>query len=375
MNNFNIRIKVKGHALKKEVFMGFLKHTGQSTDFDSIEYKKILCPEYPSFLDEYIALPVLQRLAGVGLLCGTDWTPLFKNRFFYSRLDHSINCALIVWNFTKDKTQTIAALFHDVSTPAFSHVTDFRNGDALKQESTERGTVKMINEDLELSELLFKDGIYKYEMQDYHIYPIADNKMPGLSADRLEYMFPSGCSLDSVWTMQEIKNLYSNITVLKNEEGKPELGFNDKDAALEYAAKFIQTSLILQHNEDKIAMQLMADVITRAIECSFISEEELFSQSERSIIQYFDSLLKENGDETFCKLYHTFRNMTVVQHTREPLAESYCVSLSVKKRYVDPLVKSEEKCTRLSKAHPSAQSLINDFLNFTDTPYGCVPWC
>ena len=54
------------------------------------KYHRILCKKTPDFLSKYISLPILKRLEGVGLLCGTDWTPLFHNNFFYSRLDHSI---------------------------------------------------------------------------------------------------------------------------------------------------------------------------------------------------------------------------------------------------------------------------------------------
>ena len=90
------------------------------------KYHSILCSDFPDFLDEYIQLPFLQRLEGVGLLCGTDWTKLFHNRFYYSRLNHSVGTALITWNFTHSKKQSIASLLHDISTPAFSHVNDFR---------------------------------------------------------------------------------------------------------------------------------------------------------------------------------------------------------------------------------------------------------
>ncbi|WP_288750039.1 hypothetical protein [uncultured Treponema sp.] len=158
------------------------------------KYHKILCKKTPDFLSKYISLPILKRLEGVGLLCGTDWTPLFHNSFFYSRLDHSLGTALIVWNFTKDKKQTIAALLHDVSTPAFSHVSDFKNGDALTQSSTENLNAQLIENDLELLEFLKQDGIKVAEVNDYHIYPVADNEIPGLSADRLEYMYPSSSS-------------------------------------------------------------------------------------------------------------------------------------------------------------------------------------
>lgn len=46
------------------------------------KYHKILCKKTPDFLSKYISLPILKRLEGVGLLCGTDWTPLFHNSFF-----------------------------------------------------------------------------------------------------------------------------------------------------------------------------------------------------------------------------------------------------------------------------------------------------
>ena len=88
-----------------------------AASYDIKKYHKILSPDYPDFIDKYLALPILARLKGVGLLCGTDWTKLYKNRFHYSRLDHSVGVALIIWHFTHDKVQTLAGLFHDASTP------------------------------------------------------------------------------------------------------------------------------------------------------------------------------------------------------------------------------------------------------------------
>ncbi|MDY5818586.1 MAG: HD domain-containing protein, partial [Treponema sp.] len=202
-------------------------------DYDISEYFNILCPrdDWPPFLDKYLKLPVLQRLAGVGLLCGTDWTPLYKNRFYYSRLDHSKGVALIVWHFTHDKAQTIAGLLHDISTPVFSHVSDFRKGDALTQTATEEPTSRIIRGDAELGRLLAEDGLTAAQVEDYHFYPIADNEIPQLSADRLEYMFPSGMALDGSWAMEEIRRCYNDLTILKNEEGRDELGFRSLEVA------------------------------------------------------------------------------------------------------------------------------------------------
>lgn len=196
-------------------------------EYNISKYHDILCPkeDYPPFLDKYIELPLLQRLSGVGLLCGTDWTRLYRNRFYYSRLDHSIGTALIIWHFTHDKAQTLAGLFHDVSTPVFSHVSDFRKNDALTQTATEAPTLTILRSNVELAHLLAQDRLDVSLIEDYHRYPVADNEIPQLSADRLEYMFPSGMALDGSWTMDEIRQCYTDLSVLKNEKGEDELGF------------------------------------------------------------------------------------------------------------------------------------------------------
>ncbi len=344
--------------------------------FDIAEYHEILCPETPDFLSRYIALPMMQRLSEVGLLCGTDWTKLFNNRMFYSRLDHSIGCALIVWNYTKNKRQTLAALFHDVSTPAFSHVIDFRNGDALKQESTENLNEKMITENEELNYMLKEDGIYQYEVRNYHKYPIADNNMPRLSADRLEYMYPSGAALGAYWSTSEVRDNYSHIKVCINEEGQQELSFDDMETAFVYAKKFADISLMLQHNEDKVAMQMMADIVTRAINLGFISENDLYSMSEKSIISLFDDKMQNNEDDEFTRLFYTYCNMNHILHTDTAISDGFNVRLDVKKRYVDPIVcdKNGVARGRLSAINSQADKMIKEFLAFEDTLYGSVPW-
>lgn len=94
------------------------------------------------------------RLRDVGMNCGCEYTafPRFVKIGPYSRYDHSLGVALIVWHFTKRKEQTLAGLFHDLATPVFAHVVDFLNGDHLRQESTEAGTRECIAGSPELME-------------------------------------------------------------------------------------------------------------------------------------------------------------------------------------------------------------------------------
>lgn len=357
------------------------EHPQSEKAFNIEEYYKILCPEFPNFLKKYIELSIMQRLSGIGLLCGTDWTSLYKNRFFYSRLDHSVGVALIIWNFTKDKTQTIAGLLHDVSTTVFSHVSDFRKGDALTQTSTEEPTTKMILSDSALCKLLESDGIEPKDVVDYHIYPIADNEIPSLSADRLEYMYPSGLALDGSWTFEEIAKTYNDLIILKNEENKEELGFKTIEMAELYCKKFCMIGHILQLNENKLSLQLLSQIMSKAVELDVLQEEDFMTLSESKIIEKIESFISKKTlsmeEQKFATMYNTFRKMTKVEHTNQKLPEDkyFCVSLKVKQRYINPLVKvgtNSQQAKRLSEVSDFANKLIKDFLEYEDTKFGCV---
>ena len=356
--------------------------------YDISEYYNILCPreDWPVFLERYLKLPVMQRLAGVGLLCGTDWTPLYKNRFYYSRLDHSKGVALIVWHFTHNKAQTIAGLLHDISTPVFSHVSDFRKGDMLTQTTTEEPTSRIIRRDSELGRLLTEDGLTPEQVEDYHIYPIADNEIPQLSADRLEYMFPSGMALDGSWTMNEIRRCYNDLVILKNENGQDELGFQHVEIAELYCEHFCMIGHILQLNENKLALHMLGQIMNLAEKYGVLTEQDFMMLSEKEVMERLDTVVSIRpsaySTTVLSRLYKTFRTMTSIEHTDKALDEKeyFCVNLKVKQRYINPLTVVEcarSACiettvSRLSEVSEKARHIIDDFKTYSDTPYGCV---
>ena len=375
--------------------------------YDISEYFEILCPksDWPDFLNRYIELPVMQRLKGIGLLCGTDWTALYHNRFYYSRLDHSIGVALIVWHFTHDKAQTIAGLLHDISTPVFSHVSDFRKGDALTQTATEEPTARIIRGDVDLARLLAEDDLTAKEVEDYHIYPIADNEIPQLSADRLEYMFPSGMALDGSWTMEEIRTCYNDLTILKNEDGFDELGFKTLETAELYCQHFCMIGHILQLNENKLALHMLGQIMNMAEKAGLLTESDFMALSEKEVMERLytviepveitadhedfksSAVVSTSSTTVLARMYKTFRTMTKIEHTQAPLGDGYfCVNLKVKQRYINPLVVSKSSAVvstgsttinavRLSEVSEKARRIINDFKSYSDTPYGCAKLC
>ena len=326
------------------------------------EYLKILSNEIPDFLNDYINTPQMQKLAGISVSCGTYYTKLFDKMVWYSSLDHSIAVSLIVWNFTKDKKQTIAGLFHDIATPVFKHSIDFMNGDYKKQESTEELTTQIISESKEIMSLLKRDGIKIEEVDNYHIYPIADNDTPMLSADRLEYTLSNGLgACKNIWNMEDVKEIYENIEIQKNEQGIEELGFKD----IKIAEKFVKGMRILSNsyidNRTKFSMQFLADIMKIMSSQNLITKKDLYELSEKEVIERI-----ENCDYAeISQKFDMWKNAHEIKESDEKVKDKYCVSIDAKIRYINPLVNG----IRISEISEVAKEEIQKALEFKTKKY------
>ena len=329
------------------------------------EYFKILSPEFPNWLIDYIETPEMKRIDGISIFCGTDYTKLFDNKFWYSNLDHSIGVALIIWNFTKDKKQTLSGLFHDIATPTFKHCIDFMNGDSEHQESTESLTEDIIRNSKEITNLLKRDNIKIEEVADYHIYPIADNDTPQLSADRFEYTFANGLAFFRIWNLEKIKEIYNNICIIKNENNIDELSFKDIKICEEYINLISELWPKWISNEDRVTLQFFADIVKSMNIKGYLSINDLYTYSEKEIINRIltckDSYIKEN----FIK----FQNSTSVFGSETKVANKYCITTKGKKRYIVPLVNYNGKAVRISQISESAKIAIDNYLNIKQIPY------
>lgn len=329
------------------------------------DYFKILSDEFPEFLYDYINTPEMQRINGSSIVCGTDWTKLFHNKFYYTNLQHSIGVALIIWHFTKDKKQTLAGLFHDIATPAFKHCIDFMNGDYKNQESTEELTEDIIRNSKEIMGLLKQDGILVDEVKDYHIYPIADNDTPKLSADRLEYTFMNGIFFEEAWDLKTIKKLYNDIEILTNEKGTEELGFK----SLEIAEKFVSCASKIWpkwiNNKVKLTMQFIADTVRKMNEYGLLKIEDIYKYSEKEIIKKICNCGIKEIEVAFRK----FQNTTKIYESNEYVKDKYCKSLDSKRRYIIPLVKYKDGTRRINDISNNARKAIEEYLDFKTEKY------
>ena len=307
----------------------------------------------------------MKRLTGISLNCGLDYSNLFNIRYWYSNLEHSIGVALIIWNFTKDKKETLAGLFHDIATPTFKHCIDFMNGDSLTQESTEERTSDIIRSSKKIMTLLERDNIKVEEIDDYHLYPIADNDTPMLSADRFEYSFSSGLVFNRVWELDKIKEVYDNIVVFKNETGQLELTFKDKKICEEYIRTISKLWPSWISNEDRIAMQFIADTCKAMNHQGYLTIDELYLLSEQEVLQKIYSCPNSYLSEKFIE----FQKQSKVHTSKEKTDYFYSTDVKAKKRYINPLVINKDNSTRIANLSEEIRMIIDNFLNLNQKEY------
>ena len=334
--------------------MNYLDSVNKTT----IEYFKMLEPNFPEWLVEYINTKELLNQQHISVTCGTIYSDLFESNYFFSSLDHSIAVALIIWHFTHDKKQTLSGLFHDIATPVFKHCIDFLNGDYMTQESTEDLTTEIISNSSEIMQLLKRDNIKLSEVNDYHKYPIADNDTPKLSSDRVEYSLSNACLTYNISSLEEIREIYSDIEVQVNEEGIEELVFKTKNIAKKFVEITSKLSIIYREDRTRYSMQFLADIIKRLNEENKITLEELYTLKEKDVINIIQ-------DSKYCKLFNIWKNAKTVKVSKQKPENVYSVHLDAKVRYIDPLVNNR----RISIISESAKEMIENNLSYDMSNY------
>jgi HD superfamily phosphohydrolase len=287
--------------------------------------------EFPPFLREFAEMPQMQRLKQVGMNCGCEYTdfPRFRGIGPYSRYDHSVGVALIIWHFTGDVRQTLAGLFHDITTPVFAHVVDFLNGDHVRQESTEEGIEEFLRSADEIRRRLRKYGLVPADVSDYHQFPVADNDAPALSADRLEYTLGNLLNY-GLADIGDLRRFYHDLVVGTDEQGRPELVFRTPETAADFAAASLKTSVVYVADEDRFAMETLALLLREAIERGVLTRKDLWG-TEPEVIA------KLEADPACAAMWRRFRECSRILRADERPQDGFWIRVDAKKRWIDPM--------------------------------------
>ena len=261
----------------------------------------------PAFLIKYLNCPSIKRLKKISYFCGMDHASkdVYDFRESISRYDHSLTCALLTYKLTKNKKYTIAALFHDVSTPCFSHVIDYMNKDYNKQESTEVYTYKILDDDPYLKDFLKEDGLTIRDIANFKEYSIVDIERPGLCADRVDGIILPGISWTKDITKYDIEICVNSLDVYTNEKGNDEIGFSN----LEIAERMVEISdrinELCHSNEDNYMMELLAKITRLSIDKGVFTYDDLFINDEKFVFK----MIERSSDSDLKELLYIFQNI------------------------------------------------------------------
>jgi uncharacterized protein len=237
--------------------------------FDSI-YGAVEINE-PVLLD-LMAAQAMQRLRGV-LQHGI--TALIGITQPISRFDHSVGVMLLVRRLGGTLEEQIAALLHDVSHTAFSHVIDYvvdgHNSQSYHEEWKESHLAAS-----DVPEVLARHGYDWREFLHEENYLLLEQPAPRLCADRLDYFLRDSRDL-GLSTLDQIHHALDHVIVHDMR-----IGVDDAETARWLAYTFIAADKASWANFREVGLyEVTARAIKAAMQIGAISEDDFWGTDEQ----------------------------------------------------------------------------------------------
>lgn len=286
-------------------------------------------------LIDVIQSPAMQRLKGVRQY-GVCYYAIKQDE--YSRFDHSIGVFVLVRKYGGSLAEQLAALLHDASHSAFSHLAEwvFNHQDGASSYQDDHHIEILAKTGLQ--EILQKHGFSLETIHHKnHHFTCLEASLPDICADRLEYNLYGGV-LEHLIEPGDIQTILEHLFFEDNR-------WYFDDAAI--AAKFARISLY--HTEhvwsspgNQITNYWAAEIIKRAAELGVITMDDFFMQTDDVLWRRFN----ESDDPVIKKYMHS------IMHYRDHMSlgdeHDYTLYQKAKSRGIDPWIKTRDGFMRLT---------------------------
>lgn len=289
---------------------------------------------HEAVLLELMNSAAMQRLEGVlqhgitGLLDITRDT---------SRFEHSLGVMLLVRRLGGSLQEQIAALLHDVSHTAFSHVIDY----VFDGHDSQSYHEEMKEPFLAASDIPAILARFGYDWRDFlheEAYQLLEQPSPALCADRLDYFLRDSYDL-GLASLEQIRSAVSHLVV---HGGR--IMVDDLDTARWLAYTFIQADDSSWSDFREVGLyELTAQAIRRAMNLGTLEDDDLWTTDA----QAWAKLQKAEDAELRTLLRAISPETTFVWDESDP---HFCVSTKI--RTIDPDVLVEGEVQRLSELDP-----------------------
>lgn len=290
--------------------------------------------ESPSIVD-LINSPAIQRMKGINQF-GLPDNYYHLNGF--PRYDHSIGAMLLVKSLGGSNEEQVAALYHDTSHKAFSHVydwivSDYRNGN--NNENSQDKSHKEFILRPEIKSTLENNGFSPTRIADFGNFSLLDQPSPELCADRIDYSLRE---LDS----ELARYIFKDLTVVDNK-----IVFKSYDIAVFFAREYL--NIQEKHwggYEAASRYHQLATALKRALSLNIINLDD-FDEDDNFIISKLES----------CQDAEIVSRLIYLRQKELPPADDG-IRVYKKFRYVDPLFLTSGSLFRLSSVDESFENLL-----------------
>ena len=295
-------------------------------------------------LRDLIACEAMLRIRGVtqhGITALMGITPPF------SRFEHCVGAMLLVRRLGANLEEQIAALLHDISHTAFSHVIDYVFDDHKGQSYHEDKKEELVaNSDI--PQILRRHGRNWREYMDEDRFPLLEQPAPALCADRLDYLLRD-LEFMKLATRGEIEAAIASLGAV---DGR--IVVNNSGAARWLAYTYIEVDRASWSNFREVGLyQLTAEAIKAATRAGLVEEVDLWGSdaalweklcsSGHPEVQQWVALISPGTRFTWCEEQPVFRVETKV-------------------RSIDPAVCTEHSVMPLSELDPAFARYRDEYL-------------
>ena len=146
---------------------------------------------------------------------------------------------------------------------------------------------------------------------------------------------------------------------------------HEKSKDIDVCERYLQKASMLWHlwadELNNVFMNFLGDVCKAMAKKGYLSVGDLYTLSEAEVIDKIKNCPDEYISSRF-KEFQTTRNVFV---SPLELKESYCVKLKAKRRYINPLVATEDGIKRIYDVSSVAKIAIDSYLSKEFDGYGC----
>jgi HD superfamily phosphohydrolase len=281
---------------------------------------------------DLVTCATFQRLKGIKQAGPSALTFPFKD---VTRFEHSVGVFILLRRLGAPRREQVAGLLHDVSHTAFSHAVDFIYNSREQDHHEQLKPLMLDRADLALA--IGGVGFSPSDFYDDSIYPLLEQPIPLLCADRLDYFLRDGLTCGVV-TRNFAERILSSVTVIDSK-----LALRDAEVARE------AVTLFAKMNRDWWAGPIeafiyneFADALREAMQIGVLQLDDLMTE-DVAVLKRLDS----SGSPLIAQKLERIRNIP------PDCTHGYSPRIVPKERWLDPPVQTNGTVRRLSSLESS----------------------